>query len=150
MKYAFKTPQHTVHQRVRSLLTQKERMKSMMNEWTVNYNTRGNKRGEKEERKKTMMHYSSHLYLCSPTAWDFHPCDIKPRGKKLKKEREVANSTQGLFFSINNSFWHIGEGVKLDILEEHSLQQRMTRNNEEILPQTLSPAEWRHESTKKN
>ena len=59
------------------------------------------------------------------------------------------NSTEGLFFSINNSFWHIREEVKLDIPEEHSLQQRMTRNNEDILPQTLSPAEWRHKSTKK-
>lgn len=65
------------------------------------------------------------------------------RGKK------TVNSTEGLFFSINNSFWHIVEEVKLDIPEEHSLQQRMTRNNEEILPQTLSPAEWRHKSTKK-
>lgn len=145
MKYAFKTSQHTVHQRVRSLLTQRERMKSMMNEWTVNYNTRGNKRGKKEEKEKTMMRYGSHLYLCSPAA-------LSPLWHQTtrKKKGEVANSTQGLFFSINNSFWHIGEGVKLDILEEHSLQQRMTRNNEEILPQTLSPAEWRHESTKKN
>lgn len=31
----------------------------------------------------------------------------------------------------------MGEEVKLDIPEEHSLQRRMTRNNEEILPQTL-------------
>lgn len=68
---------------------------------------------------------------------------------KKRKEKKTAYSTEGLFFSINNSFWHIGEEVKLDIPEEHGLQQRMTRNNEEILPQTLSPAEWRHESTKK-
>ena len=83
------------------------------------------------------------------TAWDFHPCEIKPWVKKKKEKKPPAYSTEGLFFSINNSFWHIGEEVKLDIPEEHGLQQRMTRNNEEILPQTLSPAEWRHESTKK-
>lgn len=66
------------------------------------------------------------------------------------KKKRLQIQHRGLFFSINNSFWHIGEEVKLDIPEEHGLQQRMTRNNEEILPQTLSPAEWRHESTKKN
>lgn len=52
-----------------------------------------------------------------------------------------------LFFSINNSFRHIGEHVKLDIPRENGVQRRMTRNNEEILPQTPSPAEWMQEST---
>lgn len=32
----------------------------------------------------------------------------------------TANSTEGLFFSLNNSLWHIGEEVKLDIPEEQS------------------------------
>lgn len=56
---------------------------------------------------------------------------------RRKEEKKPVNSTEGLFFSINNSFRHMGEEVKLDIPEEHSLQRRMTRNNEEILPQTL-------------
>lgn len=93
-----------------------------------------------------MMLFSMPPYGYSLTAWDFQPYKIKPWGKKKKK---TVNPTEGLFFSINNSFWHIGEEVKLDIPEERSLQRRMTRNNEEILPQTLSPAEWRHKSTKK-
>lgn len=37
----------------------------------------------------------------------------------------------------------------MDILEERGLQQRMTRNNEEILPQTLSAAEWRTSQQRK-
>lgn len=76
--------------------------------------------------------------LYSVIAWDFHPCKIKQ--KKFQ---------HGLFFTINNSFWHIGEEVKLGIPQEHSLQRRMTRNNEEILPQTLHPAEWRQVNKEK-
>lgn len=60
------------------------------------------------------------------------------RGKKKKNKSE--SNTQGLFFSINNSFWRIGEAVKLDIPKEHRLQRRMTRNNEEILPPNSLPS----------
>lgn len=55
----------------------------------------------------------------------------------------------GLFFSINNSFCHNLQKVKWDIPEERCLHRRMTRNNEEILPPTPSPAEWSQKSTKK-
>lgn len=54
---------------------------------------------------------------------------------------------RGLFFSINNSFRHIGERVKLDISGENGVQRRVTRNNEEILPRTPSLADWFQEST---
>lgn len=74
---------------------------------------------------------------------------LSPMWNETIKKKKTVNPTEGLFFTINNSSWHIGEEVKLDIPEKHSLQQRMTRNNEEILPQTLSPAEWRHKSTMK-
>lgn len=117
-------------------------------------NTRGDEIRENKEEKKThnaprlaagFASETGRLRLSTPG-------DIKPRGKRKKKRKigQMQIQQRGLFFSINNSFWRTGEGVKLDILGERGLQQRMTRNNEEILPQTLSPAEWRHESTKKN
>ena len=116
-----------------------KKMNRMINEHSIT-----SKEWEKNKKKKEMMLFNMYPYGYYLTAWDFCPCEIKPR-----QEKKTVNSTEGLFFSINNSFWHIGEEVKLDIPEEHNLQWRMTRNNEEILPQTLSPAEWRHKSTKK-
>lgn len=86
--------------------------------------------------------------MLKPAGWAFQPPEGKNR-KKKRKEGGCKYNRRGLFFSINNSFCRTGEGVKLDILEERSLQQRMTRNNEEILPQTLSPAEWRTSQQRK-
>lgn len=100
---------------------------------------------EKEKNKKREKWCSSACILMGIT----QQLETFTHVKSNHGEKKTVNSREGLFFSINNSFWHIGEEVKLDIPEEHSLQRRMTRNNEEILPQTLSPAEWRHKSTKK-
>lgn len=88
---------------------------------------------------------TTYTQLYPRTAGSFTHAKSNHGGKK----KQNVNSTKGLFFSINNSFWHSGEEVKLDIPEEHSLQRRMTRNNEEILPQTLYPAEWRQVNKEK-
>lgn len=89
--------------------------------------------------------------VLKPAGWDFQPPGGKKGKRKGKKRKEggCKFNRGGLFFSINNSFCRTGEGVKLDILEECVLQRRMTRNNEEILPQTLSPAEWRTSQQRK-
>lgn len=72
-----------------------------------------------------------------------------PSHTRVKKNKRREGKKRWLFFSINNSFRHIGEHVKLDIPGENRVQRRMTRNNEEILPQTPSPADWMQESTHK-
>lgn len=49
----------------------------------------------------------------------------------IYKKRRRKESTEGLFFSISDSFQHIGEEVKLDIPKEIGLHQKKTRNNED-------------------
>lgn len=99
-------------------------------------------------KKNKPTHNAPKLVVLKPAGWDFQALEGEKK-KEKRKEGGCKFNRGGLFFSINNSFCRTGEGVKLDIPEERRLQQRMTRNNEEILPQTLSPAEWRHKSTKK-
>lgn len=107
-------------------------------------------------RKKNKKHNAAKLAICDCVETSrlrlFKPQRGKKEKEKKKKKRKEGGckfNRGGLFFSINNSFCRTGEGVKLDILEERGLQQRMTRNNEEILPQTLSPAEWRTSQQRK-
>lgn len=87
----------------------------------------------KSKRKEEIMHAVMHLFVPSLTL--------------VRKIKLWGEKKRWLFFSINNSFRHIGDHVKLDSPGENGVQRRMTRNNEEILPQTPSPADWMHEST---
>lgn len=122
MKYALE--HNGFHQRETLWRSQKW---TMNHKWALNYNKVGNKE----------MVFSS----MSPYGRSLNSLRLSPKWNhtkdRRKEEKKPVNSTEGLFFSINNSFRHMGEEVKLDIPEEHSLQRRMTRNNEEILPQTL-------------
>lgn len=95
------------------------------------------KEREREKKNNALQHAALWVFSNSLRLSPMRSLNMKKKKKKKKKEEK--NSTEGLFFSINNSLWPTREEVKLDIPEEHSLQQRMTRNNEEILPQTLSP-----------
>lgn len=101
--------------------------------WTFNYHRGGYKRRKRRE----VAH--QHASLTAFTLMRSHH----------EEKQKYGNFNKGLFFSINSWFWLNGEDVRLDIPERHSLQQRMTGNNEEILPQTLSPAERSHEWIKK-
>lgn len=83
-----------------------------------NYNKE--RRKQKGKKSKIMLFIMCVLYLI----------EIYVIYKK-KKEKRI---NRGLFFSINRSFRHIGEKVKLDIPKAIGLHQKMTRNNEDISP----------------